>query len=155
MVNQVAYASSFYRLQNILELHQSWSNIFGTAKNNLDLQKYKALECLTTVIHYLENKVGVHSRFCKRLRIGNVLKPKGLPGPASFETLPVLGLLQNLLLPLYFRGNVSLFTKSNKTEFININKRLCSLKKMTVYTTDKTQFTRFKTLFTNDKQLDI
>ena len=35
-------------------------------------------------------------------------KPAGPSGPLGFKTLPVLGRLQNLLLPLYFRGNVSL-----------------------------------------------
>jgi hypothetical protein len=37
------------------------------------------------MIHYLQNKVGVHSRFCKCPRIGNVLKPKGLKGPRALK----------------------------------------------------------------------
>ena len=40
--------------------------------------------------------------FTKARRLVKFQKPTG------FQTLPVLGRLQNLLLPLYFRGNVSL-----------------------------------------------
>ena len=34
-------------------------------------------------------------------------------GPLGFKKLPILGRLQNLLLPLYFRGNVSLLCIGN------------------------------------------
>ena len=50
------------------------------------------------------------SRFYKSLRIGKISKPAGPGGPLGFKTLPFLGRLQNLLLPLYFRGNVSMQT---------------------------------------------
>ena len=44
------------------------------------------------------------SRFCQIPRTGKLLNPTGLQG---FEFLPTHGLLKNLLLPLYFRGNAS------------------------------------------------
>ena len=40
-------------------------------------------------------------------------KARGPFGPLGFKTLPILGHLQNLLLPLYFWGNVSLPQKSS------------------------------------------
>ena len=44
------------------------------------------------MIHYLENKVGV-ADFANAQGMAMFLKPKGLPGPAGFEILPVRGLL--------------------------------------------------------------
>ena len=41
----------------------------------------------------LAQKQSGSSRFFKCPRIGNVLKPKGPPGPAGFEILPIRGLL--------------------------------------------------------------
>ena len=65
--------------------------------------------------YYLENKVGVVDYTKARglvkfqsPRIGKISKAAGPAGPLGFKTLPFLGRLQNLLLPLYFRGNVSL-----------------------------------------------
>ena len=56
---------------------------------------------LTPMIHYLKNKVGVV----------DFTKARGPFGPLGFKTLPLLGHLQNLLLPLYFWGNVSFLSK--------------------------------------------
>ena len=50
------------------------------------------------MIHYLENKV---------VGVVDFTKGHGL----AFEILPISGFLLNLLLPLYFRGNVSLPSK--------------------------------------------
>ena len=56
--------------------------------------------------YFLENKVGVVD-FTKSPQIGKISKPVGPGGPLDFKILPVLGRLQNLLLPLYVQGNVS------------------------------------------------
>ena len=39
--------------------------------------------------------------------------PAGPGGPLGYKILPILGRLQNLLLPLYFRGNVPAQTSLN------------------------------------------
>ena len=56
--------------------------------------------------YYLKNKVGVVD-FTNAQGLVKFQSPRVLTGPRVFETLTILGRLQNLLLPLYFRGNVS------------------------------------------------
>ena len=55
----------------------------------------------SVLIHYLQIKV----------EVVNFTKARGLVKFQSTRALRALGLLQNLLLPLYFGGNVSLFKK--------------------------------------------
>ena len=69
--------------------------------------------------YYLENKVGVVD-FTKARGLAKFQSPQALVHhgePLGFKTLPFLGHLQNLLLPLYFRGNVSFLPKKTPPRF--------------------------------------
>ena len=55
-------------------------------------------------------------------------KARGPFGPLGFKTLPILGHLQNLLLPLYFGGNVSLpFPISTSLPTAEATSHVCNL----------------------------
>ena len=66
---------------------------------------FRVILNLTLECYYLKNKVGVvdYTRACGLVKFQS---PQALTG---FETLPILRHLQNLLLPVYFRDNVSLY----------------------------------------------
>ena len=63
-----------------------------------DLTNFKVILNFSQECYYLKNKLGVV----------DFTKTSGLVKFQSLRALRALGLLQNLLLPLYFRGNVSL-----------------------------------------------
>ena len=64
-------------------------------KTTIIWQFFRVILNFSQECYYLKNKVGVVDFIKAR-------------GPLGFKTLPLLGHLQNLLLPLYFWGNVSL-----------------------------------------------
>ena len=71
---------------------------------------FRVILNLAQECYYLENKVGVVD-FTKARGLAKFQSPQSLVHhgePLGFKTLPFLGRLQNLLLPLYFQGNVSL-----------------------------------------------
>ena len=69
-------------------------------------------------MNYLQNKVGVEDLTKAHGPKTGSCKIYSSHFILGFKTLPILGGLQNLLLPLYFRGNVSLpviLTKERKS----------------------------------------
>ena len=65
---------------------------FQFLKNYHNLQFFRVILNFAQECYYLKNKVGVV----------DFTKARGPFGPLGFKTLPILGHLQNLLLPLYF-----------------------------------------------------
>ena len=65
-------------------------------KTTIIWQFFRVILNFSQECYYLKNKVGVV----------DFTKARGPFGPLGFKTLPLLGRLQNLLLPLYFWGNV-------------------------------------------------
>ena len=74
---------------------------------NICLKILKIWQFFRVILHfaqeyyYLPQKWIGNNRFYKSRQIGKISEPTG------FQTLPVLGRLQNLLLPLYVKGYVS------------------------------------------------
>ena len=74
----------------------------------LGLQMRVLLEITRIHLHKSVSTAGI-------IRVAGIIRGRALYkeiryvpfGPLGFKILPISGLLQNLLLPLYFRGNVS------------------------------------------------